>query len=821
METPETDLAMDTRTYRFRDFELDLGAHTLRMRGEPVRLERRPFELLALLVRRQGLLVPREEIIARLWPSKVVIDFDTGLNTLVRKVRQALGDSPDSPAFIETVPGVGYRFIAPVMPPEPLSSTSEEAVAAAGSSPADSAPGRRRFTVGRGAVAALLVVLVAAPAIWFAIQRGQERTSVAVLPFDNLTGNEALNYLAAGLAEETSASLAQIDPKTLRLIGSVSGRALATTGKPTLKIGRELGVDFVVASSLRAEGMKVRVSSRLVRVANDELVWTANFDREMTSLLGLQRELSGAIAEQIRLRLSPQVAAAMERRQTQSPEAYDLYLQGRYQWSLLSAASSRRAIELYDRAIAKDPDYALAWAGIAQVLGTAPITGDADPTFVRRRAREAVRHAVKSGADLTEVQYVLGHLHMILDWDWPAAEHALRRAVEIDPNNALAYLFLGHVLSQTGNQVEAQEMTRRARALDPLFSHTFAISSQVAFQGRDYPQAIELAKQAIAINPEAWVGYLQLGQAQAQIGRYAEALTAFDNAARYSVGNSKATAFRAWALAKVGRVEEARAAIADLQARGQEKYVPPYAIALIHAGLGERDAALDWLERAWVVRDIHLFFVPVDPRWDAFRDDPRFISLIERSEFCGRNGSLVAGHCSVAESAETGGDDTTAAPANPETDARLTSANIDGIWSAKSSITATRAAVSGVVTFTGPPDKTRQMGMCLVQRYVSDARAVACDTADDCDSAPRELPEGGSRYCVAPGGVGRKFCYYRPGPRPPYCAASPAAPDLPRVPPGEYRVNGAAAEGTEWLTLSCFNACAELPPLISDPAVVR
>ena len=447
MATSETDPAVGSRTFCFHDFELDVAAHTLRLRGEPIRLERRPYELLVLLVRRHGLLVPREDLVGHLWPGKVVIDFDTGLNTLVRKVRQALGDSPDNPVFIETVPGVGYRFIAPITQSQPPDSTTPPA--------GDIQQKRGRFRRSTGLVVAFLAVAAVGLGIWYAFIRQPSRMSIAVLPFENLTGNTELNYLAAGIAEETSASLAQIDPQFVRLIGSVSGKALAASSEPMTKIGRELGVDFVVASSLRAEQSKIRVTSRLVRVADNELVWTASFDREMTSLLGLQRELSSAIAEQIRLRLSPQVTAAMARRQTLNPEAYDLYLQGRYQWGLLSPASSRRALQLYEKAIAKDPHYALAWAGTAQVLTTAPITGDADPTFVNVRARDAARQALKNGAELTEVQYVLGHFLFIMDWDWPAAENAFRKAVAIDPNNALAYLFLGHVLSQTGNQLEA------------------------------------------------------------------------------------------------------------------------------------------------------------------------------------------------------------------------------------------------------------------------------------------------------------------------------------------------------------------------------
>lgn len=811
-------LVAEIQKYRFRDFELDLGAHLLCQRGEPIRLERRPFELLVLLVTRHGLLVSRDEIIARLWPGNVVIDFDTGLNTLVRKVRQALGDSPDAPAFIETVAGLGYRFIAPVTHSEaPVAALPPHHDAARTEIGHGPVRRRRRLIV---AIVALFVTATIGLVTWYLVIRQPPRQSIAVLPFENLTGNDELNYLAAGLAEETNASLTQVDLKNLRLIGRVSAQAFATSSRPMSQIGKELGVDFVVASSLRAEGSKIRVTSRLLRVADNEQVWTATFDREVTSLLGLQRELSSAIAEQVRLRLSPEVSAAMASRQTLNPEAYDLYLQGRYQWSQLSPAGSRRAVEFYEEAIARDPGYALAWAGIAQALSTAPITGDADPTFVRARARDAVQRAVRFGPELTEAQYALGHFHLIMDWDWPAAEIALRKAVAIDPNNALAYLFLGHLRSQAGDQVEALDLVRRARELDPLFSHTFALSSQVAFQARDYPSALEFARQAVAINPEGWVGYVQLGQTLAELGDNANAIAAFDKAVVLSGGNSKAVAFRAYVLAKSGRKNEARTVIAELQTKAQERFVPPYAIATIYAGLSERQPALDWLERALAVRDVHLFFLPVDPRWDALRDDPRFQAVIEQSRFCGRNGALVAGRCEVAEPVEPAGEGAAPAFDDAEWKSATTSANIDGIWSAKTTAIAAEKTVSGLVTFTGPPGKTRQMGMCLAQRYESGADAVACNTVDDCKTAPSMLPDGGSRYCVAPNRTGQKYCHFRPGSRADYCAASPAL-DLAPVAPGAYRIDHAAAPGTQWLTMACFNICVAIPPAISDQVTVR
>lgn len=627
------DVVVDPRIYRFGAFELDLGAYQLRLNGKPVRLERRAFQLLALLVSRHGVLVTREEIVASLWPPKVVIDFDTGLNTLVRKVRRALGDTPEAESFIETTAGVGYRFVAPVTEitvRAPVSAVGTDAPVPRPAIDPDARSRKRTIAI---VFASMLVAAAVAIGVWTVFLRGASNISIAVLPFENLTRDDSLGYLAAGLAEDTSASLAQLNLKNLRLVGRATASQLAGSGKSAAEIARELDVDFVVASSLRAEQSKIRVTSRLVRVADNEEIWTATFDRELTSTLGLQRELSIAIAEQVRLRLSADVNAAVARRQTRNPKAYDLYLRGRYAWSRISPAGNREALEYYERAIREDPGYALAWSGILHVLSNAPITGEVDPASVAGRAAEAAQRALQFGPDIAEVQLALGYYHYFLDWDWAASEAAFRKAVALDPNSAIAHLLLGHVLTQAGNYPEGREMARRARELDPFFSHTFALSATMAKEGRDYAAAAEFARQAVAINPEGWVGHLNLGMALLKLGDQRGALEAFDHAVRDSGGNFKSVAYRAHLLAGMGRAEEARIVLDHLISTSHERYVPPYTIALIYAGLGERAQALQWLERALDARDVHLVFIPVDPDWDEFRDDPHFQDLIRRCRF--------------------------------------------------------------------------------------------------------------------------------------------------------------------------------------------
>jgi len=577
-------------TYRFGEFELDVSAYELRRRGRPVRVERRPMDLLILLVERRRQLVPRADIVARLWGDGVFVDVEMGVNTAARKVRQALHDSSDAPAFVETVPGKGYRFIADVV------------VVPA---PSDGAPARVRL---------------------------------AVLPFDNLGRDPEREYLADGLTEEAIALLGQIDPEHVAVLGRTSVMAYKRTTKALAEIGRELDASHLVESSIRAEGPRLRITSKLIQVRDQVQIWSASYDSEPSSMLSFQRELASAIAEQVRLRLSPERLTALARRQTRHAEAYDLYLRGRYLWNQLTPPSTREALKYYARATELDPDYALAWSGLADAYSASPINGDAPPREVLPRACAAAAQAVRAEPDLAEAQTSLGVTMFWHDWDVPAAEASLQRAAALDPGYDFAHRMLGVIRAHAGRHAEAEPALRRARELDPMNPMNPALSSHAAFLAGDYAEAVRFARQAIVVDPGFWIGHFLLAQSAERLDETDLTLEELATAARLSGGNSKAIALRGYLLARLGRKEEAREVLGALGEVARLRYLPPCAMALVHAGLGEADAAFDWLERAYDARDVHLVYLRADPKWDALRADARFPALLKR---CGLVGPSV------------------------------------------------------------------------------------------------------------------------------------------------------------------------------------
>ncbi len=579
--------------YKFGEFHIETGKRLLLRGGAPVALTPKAFDTLLHLIQNRQRVVHKDELMQAIWPDTSV--EENNLNQNISTLRRVLGESRGENRYIATIPGKGYRFIADLE--------------------------------GGGALSGPLQV---AP----------ERITLGVLPFENLSSDPEREYLADGLTEETITALGQIDPDHLGVIGRTSVMTYKKATKTLGEIGSELGASYLVESTLRGEGGRFRVTSKLIRVKDQVQVWTASYDGEPASVLNFQRELSAAIAEQIRLRLSPGRLSALARRQTRNAEAYDLYLRGRHYWHQLTPPTTKRAVECFSRATQLDPEYALAWSGLADAYAASPINGDAPPLGMWPLAREAAARSVAAEPNLAEAQTSLGFVKFWFDWDWLVAEAAYRKAIELDPSYPMAHRMLGIALAHMGRYAEARPEMARLRELDPLLAVNQALSAHVAFAGREYAAAVQFARQAIVVGPEFWIGLFQLGQAYEQSGESELALEALNKAGRFSGGNSKAISLRGYLLAKLGRANEAREVLSTLETIARERYVPPYAMALVHAGLGESELALEWLERALAVRDVHLAFLPVDPKWDTFRGDPRFQALLKRCGFSeGRTGA--------------------------------------------------------------------------------------------------------------------------------------------------------------------------------------
>jgi TolB-like protein/DNA-binding winged helix-turn-helix (wHTH) protein len=616
------------------------------------------MDLLILLVERRAQLVSRNEIGSALWGKDVFVEVDSGVHTAIRKIRHALGDSADSPKFLETVSGKGYRFIAPVAvstqtsaderarsdrglqeraSPESLPEGSSVALPSAGALPVEKRRTAHRL-FGLLAVGALAVafLFVGTTRIGRSGSVSRPAVTLAVLPFENLTGDRERQYLADGLSEETIATLGQLDPARLGIIGRTSVMTYKGTTKSLTVIGQELAVDYLLESAIRTEGSRVRLTSRLIRARDQVQLWSESYERELTSLFDLQKELSRGIAEQIRVRLSPGQLDTLARRQTTNAVAYEMYLKGRFVERQRTAASNMLAIQLFRDAIAADPKYALPWAGLSDIIATSAINSDTATAEVAPQAREAAENAVEVGPRLSESHTSLARVHFWFDWNWPAAEAALHDAIRLNAGDADAHRMLGVLYSHTGRPKEAEIEVARSVDLDPLNPIQHAVSSEAAFRRHDYSAALMHARRALAVNPRFWIGHMTAAQAYEQTGEYDLALNALAEADRLSGGNSKPVSLRGYVLAKAGRRTEARAVINSLEATRQLRYVPPYAFALVFAGLDERDAAFEWLERALAVKDVHLVFLTVDPKWDRYRDDPRFKAVLARCGFTAR-----------------------------------------------------------------------------------------------------------------------------------------------------------------------------------------
>jgi TolB-like protein/lipoprotein NlpI len=572
---------------KFGDFELDQRAYQLRRSGRALKLERIPMDLLCLLAGNAGQLVSRETIIEKLWGKDVFLDTDNSINTAIRKIRQTLRDDPRNPRFVQTVPGKGYRFAASAT----VATVTREGMKAHGD-------------------AARPVML-------------------AVLPFENLGNDVEQEYFSDGLTEETIAHLGQLDPESMGVIARTSSMVYKRTTKTVAKIGQELGVNYVLEGSVRREKGRVRITAQLIRVADQTHVWAESYDREIESVLGLQTELGTSIAQQVRLKLGGKVKPQSSSGAEQNPEAHDAYLRGRYHWAKRTLAETHRAIEYFRKATDLDPTYARAYAGLADCYITLPITSDMRSKECFPKARAAATQALELEGDLVEAHTSLGTIRFWFDWDWAGAEQCYQKALKINSNYVLARLYRAHCLSNAGQHEEAIAEIKRAVKLDPLSPILSTLLAEFLYHARRYDEAVAEFQNAVELAPNFWVARLNFAKVYEQTGEPSRAIAELEVARTFADGSTEPSSLLGYVLATTGRNAEAEKSLAKLLALANRKYVPPFNIALIYAGLGKDDLMFEWLERGVQDRDVRMTFLR-DPKWDRLRNNARFKEILRQ-----------------------------------------------------------------------------------------------------------------------------------------------------------------------------------------------
>jgi TolB-like protein/DNA-binding winged helix-turn-helix (wHTH) protein/Tfp pilus assembly protein PilF len=651
--------AMSSKLVRFGVFEVDLRSGDLRKHGIRIRLQEQPCQVLAMLLEQPGEVVTREDLCKRLWPNDTFVDFDHSLNTAVMRLREVLCDSPENPRYIETLPRRGYRFIAPVeestgqvgekqestasAPAEELQDKSPEALRSTHESLVSDHTARRNRVSGSGNVrralawGAIIVLGLGVPVglgVHYLRKPAVDKapssdkvTSVVVLPLENLSGDKEQEYFADGMTDELIAHLAKI--RSLRVISRTSAMEYKGAHKPLSEIARDLHVDAVVEGTVLRSGNRVRITAELVQVATDRHLWAETYESELGDILTLQSQVTSAIVNEIRIKLTPEEQERLATTRPVSTESYENYLKGRYYWNKRSEEGLTKAIDYFQVAIEKDPRYALAYAGLADcysIMGSA-IVGTVPASDVAPKARAAALKSLELDESLAEAHTSLATVRFNYDWDWAAAAGGFKRAIELNPSYATVYQRYSLYLIAMGHINESIAEMNRARELDPLsISMNFSLGWRL-YMARQFDQAIEQLRNTIDMDPNFALPHLVLGQAYGQKRFYDEAIAELQQATRISHDSPPMVGALARAYAVSGRTADARNLLDQLMEQSKKQYVSPFYVAIVFAGLGENDKALDWLEKAYRDRSNRVVFLKVDPELDSLRSNPRFHEL--------------------------------------------------------------------------------------------------------------------------------------------------------------------------------------------------
>ena len=654
---PSSSIEASGRVVRFGLFEVDLDCNELRKKGLRLKLQDQPLNLLRILLEHPGTLVTRDELRHRLWKPGTFVEFDHSLNTAMMRLREVLGDPSDNPRFIETVPRKGYRFIAPVheagteqlkqeqvryllaMPNAPDQTELNLAVARPQSESTKVLPIPliRQVPLSRAIAAGLVVVLfIVATLLFFRRSLGfvapetQQITSIAVLPMENLSGDSNQEYFADGMTDELIASLARIS--SLRVVSRTTAMDYKGTHESLEKIARDLHVDAIVEGTVLRSGDRVRITAELVQVSTDRHLWADTYESQLGDILALQNQVAAAIVSQIRIKLTPHDKETLVAARPINSGAFEDYLKGRYYWGKRSEDALDKAIHYFQSATEKDPNYALAYAGLADCYGIlgAAIVGTIPTSEVAPKAAAAAKRAVELDPTLAETQTALATVQFNDDWNWKAAEAGFRRAIQLNPSYATAHQRYSLYLIAMGRTEESLAEINRARSLDPLsLSMNFSLGWRL-YMARRYDEAIAQLLNTIEMDPTYLLAHIVLGQCYEQKGQYSEAIVELQKAASIAPDSPPVLAALGHVYAVAGKHVEALQLLEDLKAQSAHRYVSPVYLAFIYAGLGDHDQAIRWLDKSYDDRSNNTIFLNVIPQFDDLRSDPRFQNLRHR-----------------------------------------------------------------------------------------------------------------------------------------------------------------------------------------------
>jgi len=601
-----------SQALRFGDFELDLRSGELRNNGHTARLPEQLFRLLVLLLERRGEVVTREELRQSLWAADTFVDFDTGLNNAISKLREVLGDSAGNPKFIETLPRRGYRLVAL---PEPI----EES---------DIPRSLGRTWMWASALALVILIAVVGERMW----RGSKQSraiapprieSIAVLPLENLSGDPAQDYFADGMTDVLTTDLAQI--QGLRVVSRTSVMPYKNAGRRLPDIARELNVDGIIEGTVMRSGSRVRITAQLIHAATDRHLWAKSYERDVADILPLQGELAQAIADAVEVKIAPQVRARLRSAPQLNPDAYEAFFRGLVALSQVKGELIPGAIRNFERAVSIQPDFALAHVMLARSHYQYAFFGPFPPREFMPKAEAEARRALKADPAIPDAHTTLANILYRYHWDWANAEAEFRRALELSPNDVWARTTYAEFLSAIGRSDEAVAQKEIASALYPKGNP--ANQPELSGAPPDFDRTFAIHRKNLQRNPTTRA-YFQLGSALVMAGQLNEGIKALE--ASQPERNARYLAYLGYAYAAAGNEKRAREILADLIVRSGKQYVSSFAIALVHVGLGEQQAAIDRLERAYQDHAFELAHLNLTPAFNSLRADPRFQNLLSK-----------------------------------------------------------------------------------------------------------------------------------------------------------------------------------------------